>query len=68
MTDNTSMRTGALYIRVSTGKQEELSPDAQRRLLLDFLPRTISLSPISISMKKMAYPDVRRINVHRSRI
>lgn len=36
MTDNTSMRTGALYIRVSTGKQEELSPDAQRRLLLDY--------------------------------
>ena len=36
MTDNTSMRTGALYIRVSTGKQEELSPDAQKRLLLDY--------------------------------
>lgn len=28
-------RTGALYIRVSTDKQEELSPDAQKRLLLD---------------------------------
>lgn len=26
----------ALYIRVSTDKQEELSPDAQKRLLLDF--------------------------------
>ena len=65
MTDNTSMRTGALYIRVSTGKQEELSPDAQRRLML---PRTISLSPISISMKKMAYPDVKRINVRSSRL
>lgn len=26
----------ACYIRVSTGKQEELSPDAQRRLLLDY--------------------------------
>ncbi|MDO4345730.1 MAG: recombinase family protein [Eubacteriales bacterium] len=26
----------ALYIRVSTGRQEELSPDAQRRLLLDY--------------------------------
>lgn len=29
-------RTGALYIRVSTDKQEELSPDAQKRLLLDY--------------------------------
>ena len=30
------LRTGALYIRVSTDKQEELSPDAQKRLLLDY--------------------------------
>lgn len=30
------MRSGALYIRVSTDKQEELSPDAQKRLLLDY--------------------------------
>ena len=30
------LRNGALYIRVSTDKQEELSPDAQRRLLLDY--------------------------------
>lgn len=29
-------RTGALYIRVSTDKQEELSPDAQKRLLLEY--------------------------------
>ena len=29
-------RTGALYIRVSTDKQEELSPDAQKRLLIDY--------------------------------
>ena len=27
---------GALYIRVSTDKQEELSPDAQKRLLLEY--------------------------------
>lgn len=32
----TEYRTGALYIRVSTDKQEELSPDAQKRLLLDY--------------------------------
>ena len=31
-----SSRTGALYIRVSTDAQEELSPDAQKRLLLDY--------------------------------
>lgn len=30
------MLNGALYIRVSTDKQEELSPDAQRRVLLDY--------------------------------
>lgn len=31
-----SRRTGAIYIRVSTDRQEELSPDAQRRLLLEY--------------------------------
>lgn len=30
------MKNGACYIRVSTDKQEELSPDAQKRLLLDY--------------------------------
>ena len=30
------MKTGALYIRVSTDDQAELSPDAQKRLLLDY--------------------------------
>lgn len=30
------MKTAALYIRVSTDKQEELSPDSQKRLLLDY--------------------------------
>ena len=35
MSDQT-MRTGALYIRVSTHGQEELSPDAQKRLLLEY--------------------------------
>lgn len=32
----TNYRTGAIYIRVSTSKQDELSPDAQRRLLLEY--------------------------------
>lgn len=31
-----ALRDAALYIRVSTDKQEELSPDAQKRLLLDY--------------------------------
>lgn len=30
------LRIGALYIRVSTHEQDELSPDAQKRLLLDY--------------------------------
>lgn len=33
---NSSTRSGALYIRVSTAKQDELSPDAQKRLLLEY--------------------------------
>ncbi|MDD3340313.1 MAG: recombinase family protein [Lachnospiraceae bacterium] len=31
-----TLRAGCLYIRVSTHMQEELSPDAQKRLLLDY--------------------------------
>ena len=34
--DTKQLRTGALYIRVSTADQTELSPDAQKRLLLDY--------------------------------
>lgn len=30
------MKTCAIYIRVSTDKQEELSPDAQKRLLIEY--------------------------------
>lgn len=30
------MKNGACYIRVSTDRQDELSPDAQKRLLLDY--------------------------------
>ena len=30
------LRTACAYIRVSTDKQEELSPDAQKRLILDY--------------------------------
>lgn len=33
---NNSPRNGALYIRVSTHEQEELSPDTQKRLLLEY--------------------------------
>lgn len=32
---NDRLKIGAAYIRVSTGKQEELSPDSQKRLILD---------------------------------
>ena len=34
--DTKTLHTGAAYIRVSTDKQEELSPDAQKRLILDY--------------------------------
>lgn len=36
MTKKNKQVFGALYIRVSTDKQEELSPHAQKRLLLDY--------------------------------
>ena len=36
MPEPNSLQLGALYIRVSTESQEELSPDAQKRLLLDY--------------------------------
>lgn len=37
MSKSETLKSGALYIRVSThGKQEELSPDAQKRLLLKY--------------------------------
>ncbi len=36
MPETNSLSIGALYIRVSTESQEELSPDAQKRLLLDY--------------------------------
>ena len=43
---NDTLRYGALYIRVSTDKQEELSPDAQERLLLDYAKaHNIFISP-----------------------
>ena len=45
-------RTGALYIRVSTDKQEELSPDAQKRLLLDYAKKNkILVKPEHIFME-----------------
>lgn len=34
--DFLNMKTACAYIRVSTDKQEELSPDAQKRLLIDY--------------------------------
>lgn len=36
MDDITKLRTGAIYIRVSTSMQDELSPDSQKKLLLDY--------------------------------
>lgn len=46
------LQTGAAYIRVSTDKQEELSPDAQKRLILDYAKKnSIIISPEDIFME-----------------
>lgn len=47
-----TMLTGAAYIRVSTDKQEELSPDAQKRLILDYAAKNgIEVSPSDIYLE-----------------
>ncbi len=38
---NKTVKTGAAYILVSTDRQEELSPDAQKRLILEYAEKTI---------------------------
>lgn len=40
-----TLKTAALYIRVSTHMQDELSPDAQQRLLLDYARTNSMLVP-----------------------
>lgn len=42
---NLTKRIGAIYIRVSTDKQEELSPDAQLRLLKEYAERNNIVIP-----------------------
>lgn len=42
----TTVRTGAAYIRVSTEEQTELSPDAQRRLILDYADKNGITVPV----------------------
>lgn len=46
---NRSLKKGAAYIRVSTDRQEELSPDAQKRLILEYADKNqISIPPENI--------------------
>lgn len=45
MEQETKLRVGALYIRVSTHEQDELSPDAQKRLCLDYAKNNNILIP-----------------------
>lgn len=40
-----NLKTGAVYIRVSTNKQDELSPDAQERLILDYAKKNNIIVP-----------------------
>ena len=43
------MLRGAAYIRVSTDKQDEYSPDAQKRLILEYAEKNnILISPEDI--------------------
>lgn len=49
---NQPLHTGAAYIRVSTDKQEELSPNAQKRLILDYAKKNdIIISSSDIYME-----------------
>ena len=62
-----TIRTGAAYIRVSThGKQEELSPDAQKRLIRDYAKKIIFICHLIIFMSKAAYPESLPRNVRSS--
>lgn len=42
---NKTVKKGAAYIRVSTDRQEELSPDAQKRLILEYAHKNQILIP-----------------------
>lgn len=46
------MKIGALYVRVSTHNQDELSPDAQIRLGKEFAEKIISPSRKNTSLWK----------------
>ena len=46
--DTTTIKNGAAYIRVSTDKQEELSPDAQKRMILEYAKKNINNPPFNI--------------------
>lgn len=53
LSKNNGLIYAALYIRVSTDKQEELSPDAQKRLGLDFAKsNNMFISPEHIFIEK----------------
>ena len=49
-----ALKNGALYIRVSTADQTELSPDAQQRLLLDYAKKNGATS-LSLRISFRAY-------------
>ena len=50
------LQNGAAYIRVSTHDQEELSPDAQKRLILDYAKQHhIFIAPDDIYIESCIY-------------
>ena len=52
-----SSKVAALYIRVSTEDQTELSPDAQKRLLLDYAQKSEFLKLSRQSPRSRASTD-----------
>lgn len=56
-------KTGAIYIRVSTDKQEELSPDAQLRLLMDYAKNNHTDIPWNIFSKTTESQAGKQTNV-----
>lgn len=56
-------KTGAIYIRVSTDKQEELSPDAQLRLLMDYAKTNHTDIPMEYIFRITGSPAGKQTNV-----
>ena len=63
--DILNMKSACAYIRVSTDKQEELSPDAQKRLLIDFAKKNnmslLASNIYPVSYTHLTLPTIRLV-------